>query len=186
MQRVSEETGVEKSTILDGVSRTLRNRRYAEKKKEEARLARSVEDRYNVKSYERQNIGSVAAERRLLALLCSHPDLCGPVSRRLKGSDFVSAEAGAIFDAVCALSAAGEFTGYTSASGTLSSDLMGVFSAIVAENAGTRFSVEDCDYYVDKIIERSARPTESDLRTMTAEDIQAMIDSRNNSMGDKK
>lgn len=183
--RVSEETGVEKSTILDSVKRAQRSARYAQQKKDEQKFARSVEERYNIRSYERQNLGSAAAERRLIALLCTHPDLEKKVRNRLNGSDFVSGESGAIFDALCKLIENGNFTGFSSAASALSPEQMAVFSGILAENNEVKFSVSDCDYYIDKILERGSKPSENDIRGMDAAQIQKLIEKKTGNTGEK-
>ena len=176
--RVSAQTGVDKNTILTSTERTLKQRSSAKAKEESFRFANSVGERYNVKAYNRESIGSLAAERHLIAALCENPDFCGKVNAQLIPSDFVSKESGSIYEAICRQTESGEFTGFSSVSSILEPVLTSVFSGILAESAGVRFTEQDVDFFVEKILENKEKPTADALKGMSAEDIMKLINNK--------
>ncbi|MBR5502514.1 MAG: DNA primase [Oscillospiraceae bacterium] len=178
--RVSEETGVDKATILTGAQRQTRSQRAAEQKKQEAKLPGSIADKLGLRAAERQSMGAAAAERRLVAGLFSHPDLCASVRRKLQENDFVSDETGAIFSALCRLVDSGEFSGFTSACAVLDEKLCGVLSGILADNAGISFTEADAEYYTEKILQRKDKLTADDLRKLDPMELQKRIKNKNN------
>ncbi len=173
--RVAQQTGVEKSTILYSVQRKRRSIKSAQTRKEDDKFAQSVGERYNVRPYEREKLGAASAERRLIALLCSNPDLCRSIRDRITGADFTSLDNGAVFEIICAQIEAGEFTGFSSVRSELEEPQVALLAGILAESSGIQFKPQDADFFIDKILESRSRVSKDDLAGMSAEEISEMI-----------
>ena len=150
-------TGVDKQTILTSAERVRKQQRNADRKKQEQKLPNSIAERLNLKVYERDKIGSVSAERRLVAALYMNPDFARKCKERLSGSDFVSEEVGSIYDSLIVQIENGEFSGMQSLSSVLTDQQMAITSGALAESNGVSFTSEDTDFFIDKIIEHKER-----------------------------
>ena len=165
--QVASLTGVDKQTIMTSAERVRKQQRASERKKQDQKLPGSVVERLNLKVYERDKVGSVAAERRIVAALILNPDFAKKCKERLSGSDFVSQEVGGIYDAVIAQIENGEFSGLSSLTSVLSDKQMAIASGTVAESNGINYSAEDTDFFIDKIIEHKER-SELEVRSADA------------------
>ena len=173
--KVAQQTGVDKSTILYSVQRRRQARRAADTRKEDGKFAQSVGERYNVRSYDREKLGAVSAERRLVALLCAHPDLCRSIRNRIRGSDFTTPEVGEIFDAVCAQIEDSEFSGFASLTSVLDQTQVSALAGMIAESSSVQYKPQDADFFIDKILENRSKVSRDDLMNMSVEDINKMI-----------
>ncbi|MBP0968677.1 MAG: DNA primase [Oscillospiraceae bacterium] len=176
--KVAQQTGVDKSTILYSVQRKRSSKQSADTRKENDRFAQSIGERYNLRSYEREKLGAVSAERRLTALVCAHPDLCRSIRSRVTGEDFSSPEVGAVFDSVCGLIESNDFSGFTSASSVLEPDQVALLAGMIAESSSVQYKPQDADFFIDKILENRSRVSSEDVKNMSAEDIEKMIRNR--------
>ncbi len=152
--QVSAETGVDKQTILTTVQRQIKKQINQENAKKEKQFPNSITDKLKLKSYEREKVGSVAAERRLVAAVFLNPDFSKKISERITGSDFVSSEMGKIYDVLVQQIRDNAFNGFSSVASVLSSQESSLLSGSIAENSGIDFTPEDADYYADKILEQ--------------------------------
>ncbi|MDO5139317.1 MAG: DNA primase [Oscillospiraceae bacterium] len=155
--QVASLTGVDKQTIMTSAERVRKQQRASDRKKLDQKLPSSVVDRLNLKIYERDKVGSVAAERRIVAALILNPDFAKKCKERLSGRDFVSDEVGGIYDAVITQIENGEFSGLSSLAAVLSDKQMALASGTIAESNGINYSAEDTDFFIDKIIEHKER-----------------------------
>jgi len=176
--KVAQQTGVEKSTIIYTVQRKRNSRRAAESRKEEGKFAQSIGERYNVRSYEREKLGAVSAERRLVSLICAHPDLCKSVRERISGKDFTSEDTGTIFDSICRQIENNEFTGFTSVTSVLEPAQISALSGMLAESSSVQYKPQDADFFIDKILENKSKVSKDDLMNMSLEEINNMIKNR--------
>ena len=176
--KVSQQTGVDKSTILYSVERKRSSQRAAERRKENGKFAQSIGERYNLRSYDRDKLGAVSAERRLTALICDHPDLCRSVRSRITGEDFSTPEVGAIFDTVCRLIENNDYNGFTSVTSELDPGQTAQLAGMIAESSSVQYKPQDADFFIDKILENNSKVSEDDLKNMSAEDISKMIRNR--------
>ena len=179
--KVAQQTGVDKNTIIYSVQRKRQAKRASDARKENGRFAQSIGERYNLRSYDRDKLGAVSAERRLVALLCDHPDLCRSIKERLTGADFTTPEVGAIFDAVCGQIEDSEFSGFTSLTAVLDQTQVAALAGMIAESSSVQYKPQDADFFIDKILENRSKVSEDDLRSMSAEDINRMIKNRKKS-----
>ncbi len=155
--QVSSETGVDKQTILSSVQRTIRQKIKLDKQKQEKELPASITGKYHLKPYEREKVGSVSAEQRLVAAVFLNPDYAKKASDQVSGNDFISAETGTLFDQIVAQINEDSFNGYSSLSQTLTTQQNSLLSGILADNSGVGFSAEDTDYFISKIVESRDR-----------------------------
>ncbi|NLC79012.1 MAG: DNA primase, partial [Ruminococcaceae bacterium] len=174
--RVAKETDGTKEYILIEAERVRKIKRAKETKQQDARLARSVSERYNVRSAKDVKLGAVSAERRIVALLFFNPDLCEKVASRLVPEDFVSAETAEIYRQLTEAIGREEFSGMPSMSAFLTSEQISLLSGIIAEASGVNFAVDDADLYIDKILEAANGPDKDTLGKMDAEEIKKLID----------
>ena len=166
--QVASLTGVDKNTILTSAERIRKQKRSSEQKKQEQKLPGSIAERLNLKVYERDKIGSVSAERRLIAALFLNPDYSRKCSERISGSDFVVEDVGKIFDALITQIDNGDFSGIPSLASVLTDGQMAVLSGALAESSGVNFSSEDTDFFIEKIVEHKDR-TSFEVRSADAE-----------------
>lgn len=174
--QVSTLTGVDKQTIMTSAERARKQQRASEKKRQDQKLPNSVVERLNLKVYERDKVGSVAAERRLVAAIILNPDFAKKCKDRLSGEDFVSEEVGSVYDTVLNQIENGDFNGVSSLAAVLSDRQMSIASGTIAESNGISFSAEDTDFYIDKIIEHKER---SNLEVRSA-DVNTLMQSLKN------
>ena len=174
--QVASLTGVDKQTIMTSAERARKQQRASERKRQDQKLPNSVVERLNLKVYERDKVGSVAAERRLVAALILNPDFAKKCKERLSSDDFVSEEVGGVYDAVLNQIECGEFSGVSSLAAVLSDRQMSIASGTIAESNGISFSAEDTDFYIDKIIEHKER---SNLEVRSA-DVNTLMQSLKN------
>ena len=174
--QVASLTGVDKQTIMTSTERARKQQRASEKKRQDQKLPNSVVERLNLKVYERDKVGSVAAERRLVAAIILNPDFAKKCKDRLSGEDFVSEEVGSVYDTVLNQIENGDFNGVSSLAAVLSDRQMSIASGTIAESNGISFSAEDTDFYIDKIIEHKER---SNLEIRSA-DVNTLMQSLKN------
>lgn len=174
--QVASLTGVDKQTIMTSAERARKQQRASEKKRQDQKLPNSVVERLNLKVYERDKVGSVAAERRLVAAIILNPDFAKKCKDRLSGEDFVSEEVGSVYDTVLNQIENGDFNGVSSLAAVLSDRQMSIASGTIAESNGISFSAEDTDFYIDKIIEHKER---SNLEIRSA-DVNTLMQSLKN------
>lgn len=174
--QVASLTGVDKQTIMTSAERARKQQRASEKKRQDQKLPNSVVERLNLKVYERDKVGSVAAERRLVAAIILNPDFAKKCKDRLSGEDFVSEEVGSVYDTVLNQIENGDFNGVSSLAAVLSDRQMSIASGTIAESNGISFSAEDTDFYIDKIIEHKER---SNLEVRSA-DVNTLMQSLKN------
>ena len=175
--QVSSETGVDKQTILSSVQRTIRQKQRQDKKKQEKDFPASIAGKYHLKPYEKEKVGSVSAEQRLVASIFKNPDFAIKVSDQISGNDFISGETGAIFDQIVFQISEGTFNGISSLSQILSAQQITILSSIIAENNGIVFSSEDTDFYVSKIIESRDRQ-KLEVRSADADQLMKALKNR--------
>ena len=176
--RVAQQTEIDKNTILLTVQRKRNSRRAAQTRKENDKFAQSIGERYNLRSYEREKLGTVSAERRLVALVCAHPDLCKSIQERISGDDFTDEGTGAIFDKICQQINSNEYTGFTSMTAVLEPEQISALSGMIAESSSVQYKPQDADFFIDKILENRSRLSKDELANMSLEDINKMIKSR--------
>lgn len=174
--RVAETAGVSKQALLLQIEQIRTRDRYRHRKEEDRKLVSSAGDRVGAKSYEKSALGAVAAERRLIALLFYNPDLCGGIRGRLEPDDFVSAESGALYEALADAIQGDRFAGVASLARDLSSAQLSVLSGILAEHSGINFPPGDADYLIDKILAPQNRPDADTLRQMDADALKQLIE----------
>ena len=166
--QVASLTGVDKNTILTSAERIWKQQRSADRKKQQQKLPNSIAERLNLKVYERDKIGSVSAERRLIAALFMNPDFSKECSQRISGSDFVVEEVGKIYDTMISQIESGEFSGMPSLAAALTDEQTAIMSGALAESSGVNFSSEDFDFYIDKIVDHKER-TSFEVRSADAD-----------------
>lgn len=166
--QVAAQTGVDKRTILTSVDRIIKQRSAQQRKQQAQKLPNSIAEKLNLKTYERDKIGSAAAERRLVASLFHNPDFEKQCSKLLVGTDFVSGEHGSIYDVMIRQIRDGVFNGIPSLSAELPSNLLSILTGALAESNGINFSPEDMNYYIEKIVEHKERSS-MEVRTADAE-----------------
>ncbi len=173
---VAGETDVGKQSMLLQVEQNRSRARSREQKKADAGFARSVGERFGMKSPRSGDIASASSERKLVALMYANPDMCRVIKERVSAEQFVSKEMGEIFDAIAESALRGDFAGLTSLSGTLSPERMSQLTALVAEHRGINFCPDDADLYIDKINGEGKGPDEDKLKEMDPESIQRIVE----------
>ena len=176
--RVAQQTEVDKNTILYTVQRKRNSRRSAQTRRENDKFAQSIGERYNLRSYEREKLGTVSAERRLVALVCAHPDLCRSIRERISGEDFADPGTGDIVEKICTQLENNEFTGFTSMTAVLEPEQISALSGMIAESSSVQYKPQDADFFIDKILENRSKLSKDELVNMSLEEINRMIKNR--------
>ncbi len=176
--RVAKETGGNKEYLLLEAERVRKILRAKETKEQDAKLSRSVSERYNMRTASDSRLGTVSAEQFMIALLFYNPDLCERVTERLLPTDFSSEETSEIYRLLTEVIGREEFTGMPSMSAVLSDEQMSLLCKIIAERPSGNFAIDDSDLYIDRIVSAANEPTTEDLRQMDAEKIQKLIDKK--------
>lgn len=177
--RIAAETGVGREAVLLQVERNRKCEQAARQKKTDRQFVRGAFEKYDTVGRGAQ-IGAVAAERRLIALLFRNPDLCDELRARLEPEDFSSSEMAGIYR-VLAESIQGErFSGMASLSQELEAGQIAVLSGILAENAGVNFGPEDADFITEKILQPHSMLSADDIKLAGAEELMKKLAEKKN------
>ncbi|MEG2083154.1 MAG: toprim domain-containing protein, partial [Oscillospiraceae bacterium] len=95
--RVASYLDVGKSAILQQTEQIRRSAAAKNKKRADSDFARTGGGRFDPRAIDREHLGEASAQRRLIALIFTAPDLCGRISGRVTAADFISEDEKAIF-----------------------------------------------------------------------------------------
>ncbi len=175
--RVADDVGVSKESLLLQVEQYRRRAASKEQKRQDANLARSVGERFGP-SVGREQLGTASAQRRLIALLFSNPDLCAGIADQISPDDFVSKDEGRIYEILTRQIANDEFAGFYSVSAELESNQTAVLSGIIAQTNGLNFTTEDADFLVERIL-RSKNAMDADaVKTTDAAELMKRLNKK--------
>ena len=181
--RVADALGVSKGAILEQTERERRRTYAAKKKRADSDFARSAGGRWDSRSFERSKLGEVSAQRRLISLLFTSPDLAKRVCESISAEDFLSSDEGAIFSALTGLIEREEFLGFQSVSPLLSEAQTALLAGLVAETTGINFTAADADFLVDRIVRSRQAPAADEIKDMDAGELQRLIENKKSKDG---
>ncbi|MDO4566574.1 MAG: DNA primase [Oscillospiraceae bacterium] len=183
--RVAEQTTVSKGAVLEQIERERKRASFAKRNREKLVFARTGGGRWDISKIDRSKLGEASAGRRLLALLFARPELANRVSGRVHGGDFVSADEGAVFEALCSLAERGELAGLQSLSPLLSDAQISLLSGLIAESSGVNFSASDADFLIDKLVRARDGPSAGQIKEMDALELQGLIEKNRKPKGEE-
>ncbi|MEG1557528.1 MAG: DNA primase [Oscillospiraceae bacterium] len=176
--RVSTETGILKDSLLEQARRMAKRSFTVKQKQDSQKLARSVAARLDDKTITPDKLGAAFAQRRLIALIAANPDMCAGINERVIRADFSNPDAGAIYEKLSDMIAAGNYTGFAGAAGILQPSELSLFSGILAESNGINFVDGDADFLIDKIIDSRNNPGTEIVKSMNAEQLKSLLGNR--------
>ncbi|MGI5888408.1 MAG: DNA primase [Oscillospiraceae bacterium] len=173
--RLSEQLGVSKDAILSQIGGNAKRRERAENRRREREMS-NVTGQYGIKSGERNEIGRIVAERRLVALIFKNPDKLGRAREKLGGAEIADPVMKKIFAAMAEKIDKGGFSGFSSLGEELSEEEMSALARAVADADSFNFASDDVDYLCEKIRQADEKPGKDEIGEMDPENIKNMIE----------
>ncbi len=175
--RIAEEIKVGKQAILTQAEEISR-RRWKKRERDFEKKLGDISSQYQVSPHQRNELGTAAAERRLLALLFQNPDMLQLVKPLLRGEDFFSEDVLQIYLALQSSIEEDAFSGFGSLTALITSDQMSILAGIVAMNTSINYTAADAEFLVKKMRSVKERLAGDDIRKLGTDEIQFMIEKK--------
>lgn len=153
--RLSQETDVSKSAILEQLQGAVRSRSYKERRKREQKLleegAGGRIDLRRVPGADRKTLGIRFAEQQLVAAILKNPDYLSVAKSRVSPEQFMDAGMAAAYGLLLEREGHRELMDLAGLSGELPEETVALIGRILAQNYDVGFSPQDVDVYLRRI-----------------------------------
>ncbi len=173
--RLSDETGVAKSSITEQVSRELRRKERSRKKEEFSKLQKNLSARDDkINPQHAQKLRAATAEENLIAYLVKNPDKLTYIHERLKPEDF-STDFNRKLYTYFSQRILENRDPMTNITADFTADEGTQVYRIVNLNAGVSMNVQSLDEYIKIILDEKNKPTEEQIRGTTADEFASLF-----------
>lgn len=165
--RLSDETDVSKSSIMEQVKQGMRRKDRYRRKNEFSQLQKNIsarDDRINPQHA--SNLRAVSAEENLIAFLVNNPDKLVYIHEKLRPEDFTTDFNRNLFD-YFSVRIIKHQDPMTALSMDFTNDEQSKIVRIVNSGADLPRTQQALDEYINIILDEKAKPTESDIRNST-------------------
>lgn len=174
--RLADETDVAKASIMEQVNRSLHRRAHSRRKEEFNRLQKDIAARNDrINPQHADNLRAAAAEENLIAFLVNHPDKYPYIQGKISPDDFATDFNRKLYLYFCERIKADKEPMVT-ASADFTPDELSKVVHMVTRNAKLSYTDEALDEYISVIKEEAARPSQSEIRNASADQLTSMID----------
>ena len=165
--RLSDETDVSKSSIMEQIKQGMRRKDRYRRKNEFSQLQKNIsarDDRINPQHA--SNLRAVSAEENLIAFLVNNPDKLVYIHEKLRPEDFTTDFNRNLFD-YFSVRIIKHQDPMTALSMDFTNDEQSKIVRIVNSGADLPRTQQALDEYINIILDEKAKPTESDIRNST-------------------
>ena len=165
--RLSDETDVSKSSIMEQIKQGMRRKDRYRRKNEFSQLQKNIsarDDRINPQHA--SNLRAVSAEENLIAFLVNNPDKLVYIHEKLRPEDFTTDFIRNLFD-YFSVRIIKHQDPMTALSMDFTNDEQSKIVRIVNSGADLPRTQQALDEYINIILDEKAKPTESDIRNST-------------------
>lgn len=173
--RLSDETDVAKSSIIEQVNRGLQRKARNRRKEEFSRIQKNISARDDkVNPQHAANLRATRAEENLLAYLVNNPDKMTYIHEKLKAEDFTTD-----FNRKLYIYFSERILNHLDPMTTVSADFTSDEGSKIYRmiNAGAELpnTKQALDEYINIILEEKSKPSESDIRNSTQDEFTDMF-----------
>ncbi len=165
--RLSDETDVSKSSIMEQIKQGMRRKDHYRRKNEFSQLQKNIsarDDRINPQHA--SNLRAVSAEENLIAFLVNNPDKLVYIHEKLRPEDFTTDFNRNLFE-YFSVRIIKHQDPMTALSMDFTNDEQSKIVRIVNSGADLPRTQQALDEYINIILDEKAKPTESDIRNST-------------------
>ena len=175
--KLCEETGVDRKSFDNQISRYIRSRKKREKTEELNRIQKQLtggDDRLNPRK--ENKIRAVRAEEALIAYLILNPDMVRSVCSELPPEKMITEFNRRVYSTVTYRILSGRSATLTDISGEFSQEENARIASILANNTVETNSPQSCREYVDIILSEGEKKSAEDIAKESPEEIQAYFE----------
>ncbi len=175
--KLCEETGVDRKSFDNQISRYIRSRKKREKTEELNRIQKQLtggDDRLNPRK--ENKIRAVRAEEALIAYLILNPDMVRSVCSELPPEKMITEFNRRVYSTVTDRILNGRSATLTDISGEFSQEENARIASILANNTVETNSPQSCREYVDIILSEGEKKSAEDIAKESPEEIQAYFE----------
>ena len=175
--KISEETGVERSSILLQVDRLISRKKRNNNVKQFREIQQEISARKDVINPEKKNnLRAAIAEEALIAYVINNPDEAETVAKRLKPDDFITEFNKRVYKAVFTRVNLEKSIGLTEISEGFSLDEISRISKILSSYVDEQSGEEVRDEYIEIILQENEKKRLDKLESTSVDDIKKYIE----------